>query len=102
LLVAHQRQRQLIGQQLVIGEPPARRGFRRQIGGVFGIVDRAHGRRPARPSVALEPCAILPFVQRGRARDRVANRAQQWPGRQPGGQPGDPADRLFYEFSSFH
>ena len=71
---AHQRQRKLVGEQLVIGEAAARR--------MAGVKRGFVGRRmravkcavPVGPSLLLEEPGVEPFAEIGRTRQRLADR----------------------------
>ena len=74
---ADQRQRQLIGQELVEGEALARRGIGGDVGGAARPVQAAERAGEARPAAPLEPGRVLPFGQLRQLLERL---------------PGEPAD----------
>ena len=68
---AHQRERELAGQQLVIGEPRPRQAFRQEIGGLGGPVQDAQRVGERRKALACDPARLLPFGQVGHPRKRA-------------------------------
>ena len=63
LVRAHQRERELAGEQFVIGEPRPGRTFGQQVAGLGGAVQALERLGEAGKLVALEPGRILPFRQ---------------------------------------
>ena len=62
--------RQLVGEEFVVGQPPAHGRQWRQIGLAGGRMQRLHGLAPGRKLLARQPGGILPFVELGRALQR--------------------------------
>ncbi len=60
---AHQRERELAGEQLVIGEPRPGRSLRRDVGRLRRAVQGAQRLRERREALARDPARILPFRQ---------------------------------------
>ena len=69
----HQSQRQLVGEQFVVGEPAARRRFRRQIILGFGAVQGFQRLPPCRPGMFLPERRIEPFGEDGSQREGAAD-----------------------------
>ncbi len=94
LVRAHQRDRELVGQQLVEGEALARR---RQGQEIVGRLRRMRGQQriaPRRPFLAREPGRVLPFRQRLHTQQRGVDRLLHHLEAEPGGQAIDRLDRL--------
>ncbi len=85
-LIAHQGHRQLIGQELVVGQALARRrrGQQIRIGG--RRVEHGHGLAPRRPLPPLHQRRVGPFRQRRRPLDGSGDGFLQRPHRQSAGQ----------------
>ena len=80
LRLAHQQERELVGEHLVIGEPPAR--------GLGAAVRDGSRERlaPAAPALAREQARLDPFGQLGRALERLAHQLAEPAVGQPLGQ----------------
>ena len=82
---AHDRQRQLVAQQLVIGQPHPRRREGRQFAFALRVMGGAQSLRPSFPLPLLEDRGIDPFRQLGQPLERRLDRFAQDLGRQAGG-----------------
>ena len=93
---AHQRHRELAGQDLVIGEALARRAGGREIGfGALRRMDDCGPPRASRPDAALAQAPGRSIrAAPARARRRAVDRPLHDPRRQAGGQRVDRLDRL--------
>ena len=91
---AHQRQRQLVRQQLVVGEARAGRGVGLKVGGVLGRMRGLERLVPGRPPTRCHQARLDPFGQRRRPRQRGAHRAGHRLQRDPRRQRIDGLDRL--------
>ena len=72
-----QHQRQLVGQQFVIGQPPPHRCFRRQVGLMHGRMRRRQRLAERREAFALQKRRILPFRHHRHLRQCAAHRLGQ-------------------------
>ena len=81
----HQPERELVRQQLVIGQAPARLGARLQIRQPVRVVGGAQRIGPGRPPDARHPGRIVPFRQIRCQRQRRGDHPGQRPRRKPGG-----------------
>jgi hypothetical protein len=88
---AHQRQRQLSRQQLVIGEAPPRRRLRRERRRLLRAMELAQRRAEAGPALAPGELRRQPFRQVGQALQGFARQLHQLALRQA---PGQRIDRL--------
>ena len=91
---ADERQRELVRQQLVVGEARARRGVGLQVGRVFGRVRCRQRLVPGRPAADLDQPGLAPFRQRGRLRQSGAHGAGHQLQRDARRQRVDGLDRL--------
>ena len=73
----HQRQRQLPGQQLVVGEALPRRRARRHVGGLLRPMQPRKRALDIGPAALLQPGRFLPLGQHRHALDRLLRRLQQ-------------------------
>ena len=67
---AHQRERELARQELVIGEPRPCRSLRQQVGRLAGPMQGAQRLGEGREALACDPARVLPFRQFRQARKR--------------------------------
>jgi hypothetical protein len=92
---ADQRKGELRGEELVIGEPPARRArgarFRISFGGIGRAVEPSERFRKGREAVAREPGRVLPLRQR---RHTLQRRRDELPEHARGDAFGEPVHRL--------
>ena len=72
---AHQRERELAGEQFVIGEPRPGRTLRRDVVRLGRPVQMAQRVGEGRKALARDPGLVLPFRQIGQARKRAVHRA---------------------------
>ena len=91
---SHQRQRQLVRQQLVIGEARAGGGAGLQVDGALGRVRRCERLIPGGPTPRPGQAGLDPFRQRRGPLQRRAHRAGHRLQRDAGGQRIDGLDRL--------
>ena len=91
LMLAHQGQRQLAGEQLVIGQPRDMRRFRVEIDRRLRVMDLGERRREAIPAALGDERRVQPFRQVGQACHRLADGAGQ---RLAGNARGHRIDRL--------
>jgi hypothetical protein len=94
LMLAHQRQSKLAGEELVIGEPGklGRRWF--EVGrAASGMMDAGDALGERRPSSLPAKSRIEPFRQRRNVGDRLADRANERLRRQTGGHRIDRLDQ---------
>ncbi len=63
LMAAQERQRELTGEQFVIGKPRPGRALRLEVFGRLRMMDPAQGRGEVRKIIAPDPCGVLPFRQ---------------------------------------
>ena len=90
----NQKQRELVGQELIVGEARARRRATHERGLGVRCVRGVERVPPWRPAALGDPGRVLPFGQVGRAADGLADCPHQRLGRQPGGHRIDRLDRL--------
>ena len=90
---AKERQRELAGEQFVVGEPRPRRALRRDIVRRRRAMHAAQRVGKARKAVALEPLRILPFGQSRHALQRRVDRLAHLVRMQPFGQRIDRIDQ---------
>ncbi len=83
---AHQRQRQLVGKQLVVGEPPAGGGIKSDLGRVLRPVEPTQRFAEARPMPALQPSPVLPLGQFAQAFEGASREPSEQPLAQSLGQ----------------
>ena len=91
---ADQRQRQLVCQQLVIGQARAGRGVGLQVGGRLGRMRGRESLVPGRPPARSHKAGLAPFGQRRRPRKGGAHRAGHRLERDAGRKRIDGLDRL--------
>ena len=72
---AHQRQRELAGEQFVVGEPRPGQAFRRDVVRLGRPMQMAQRVGEGRKALARDPGLVLPFRQLGQARQRAIHRA---------------------------
>ena len=90
---AKERERELAGQQFVIGEPRPGGAFRLEVVGRRRTMNAAQGVGKARKAVAGEPCRVLPFRQFfGHAFERKLDGPAQLVGMKPFGERIDRID----------
>ncbi len=94
LLRPHQRDRQLVGKQLIEGQAPACRRCRQKIVGLTRRMRRGQRRPPGWPARACAIGGILPFRQFRRAGERRIDRLRHHAQAQARGQAVDRLDRL--------
>ena len=90
---AHQRQRDLPGQQFVIGEPPPGGAVDRDVDRIGRIVQPRQRIGEGRKGLAARHRFVLPFRQLRQPPQRLADGAAQHFRRQPGGQRVDRLDQ---------
>ena len=94
LVLPDHRERQLIRQKFVEGQPAAWRRHGRQVGIVARVMDRLQCRAPCRPLAPRQPRGVLPFRQVLRRGQGRRHRLPQHLGRQPGGHRVDRLHRV--------
>ncbi len=90
---AHQRERELAGQQFVIGEPRPRQALRQNVVRLGRPVQMAQRGGEGGKALARDPGLVLPFGQIRQPRQRVVHRPPHIAGGQPLGQRIDRLDQ---------
>ena len=90
---AQQRERELAGEQLVVGKPRPDRPFGRDVAWLCRLVQATKRVREGRKPRAREPLGVLPFGQRRQARERALHGLAHLAEVQPLGQRIDRLDQ---------
>ncbi len=85
-VLPHQGERELSGEQLVIGEPLPGSGARGDVGCLLRLVDAGEGAREVGPAAGGEPGRLLPLDEVGHALERLPGGLDEDLAGEPGGE----------------